>query len=30
MIPIARTQQLLVEELGEEVIVYDRERDAIA
>jgi hypothetical protein len=29
MIPIARTKQLLVEELGEEVIIYDRERDII-
>jgi Coenzyme PQQ synthesis protein D (PqqD) len=29
MIPIARTTQLLVEELGEEVIVYDRQRDVI-
>jgi Coenzyme PQQ synthesis protein D (PqqD) len=29
MIPIARTEQLLVEELGEEVIVYDRQRDEI-
>lgn len=29
MIPIARTKKLLIQDLGEEVVVYDQERDAI-